>query len=49
MSVATSRPPATPTYGDVNRDVIATLRTPGPLYFAWMCIVGLLLTCFFLA
>jgi molybdopterin-containing oxidoreductase family membrane subunit len=40
---------ATPSYGDVNRDVMATLRPPGPLYFAWMCIVGLLLTCFFLA
>jgi len=40
---------ATPSYGDVNRDVLATLRPPGNLYFAWMCIVGLLLTCFFLA
>src|SRR5918911_530338 len=51
MSVVTTRPPATPTptYGDVNRDVIATLRTPGPLYFAWMCVVGLLLTRMFLA
>src|SRR5262244_584835 len=43
------RQPITPTYGDVNRDVLATLRTPGSLYFAWMCVVGLLLTCFFLA
>ena len=56
MSVAGERhiPPggaqaATPSYGDVNRDVLATLRPPGNLYFAWMCIVGLLLTCFFLA
>src|SRR2546425_249443 len=40
---------ATPSYGDVNRDVLSTLRPPGNLYFAWMCIVGLLLTCFFLA
>ncbi len=40
---------ARPSYGDVNRDVMATLRPPGNLYFAWMCIVGLLLTCFFLA
>jgi molybdopterin-containing oxidoreductase family membrane subunit len=45
----TTPPVATPTYGDVNRDVIATLRTPGNLYFAWMCIVGLLLACMFLA
>jgi Ni/Fe-hydrogenase subunit HybB-like protein len=56
MSVAGERqiPPggaqaATPSYGDVNRDVLATLRPPGNLYFAWMCIVGLLLACFFLA
>src|SRR5437879_5410274 len=49
MSVAGERHTATPSYGDVNRDVMATLRPPGNLYFAWMCIVGLLLTCFFLA
>src|SRR5438270_3513957 len=49
MSVAGERHTATPSYGDVNRDVIATLRPPGNLYFAWMCIVGLLLACFFLA
>jgi molybdopterin-containing oxidoreductase family membrane subunit len=48
MSVADHRP-APPTYGDVNRDVLATLRPPGNLYFAWMSIVGLLLTCFLLA
>jgi Ni/Fe-hydrogenase subunit HybB-like protein len=49
MSVAEHRHAATPTYGDVNRDVLATLRPPGNLYFAWMSIVGLLLMCFFLA
>ena len=49
MSVVEQRHTATPTYGDVNRDVLATLRPPGNLYFAWMSIVGLLLTCFFLA
>ena len=49
MSVAGERHTATPSYGDVNRDVVATLRPPGNLYFAWMCIVGLLLACFFLA
>jgi molybdopterin-containing oxidoreductase family membrane subunit len=49
MSVAGERHSATPSYGDVNRDVLATLRPPGNLYFAWMCIVGLLLACFFLA
>jgi Ni/Fe-hydrogenase subunit HybB-like protein len=49
MSVAGPRHPGTPTYGDVNRDVLATLRPPGNLYFAWMSIVGLLLTCFVLA
>jgi molybdopterin-containing oxidoreductase family membrane subunit len=49
MSVVDQRHTAAPTYGDVNRDVLATLRPPGNLYFAWMSIVGLLLTCFFLA
>jgi molybdopterin-containing oxidoreductase family membrane subunit len=49
MSVVDTRPTVAPSYGDVNRDVIATLRTPGSLYFAWMSIVGLLLTCFLLA
>ena len=49
VSVGTAARPVTPSYGDVNRDVLATLRTPGNLYFAWMCIVGLLLACFFLA
>ena len=49
MSVAGHRDTGTPTYGDVNRDVLATLRPPGNLYFAWMSIVGLLLTCFLLA
>jgi Ni/Fe-hydrogenase subunit HybB-like protein len=49
MSVAGHHHTGTPTYGDVNRDVLATLRPPGNLYFAWMAIVGLLLSCFFLA
>src|SRR5438128_2474172 len=39
----------TPTFGDVNRDVIRSLRTPGRLYFAWMCVIGLLLAAFLLA
>jgi molybdopterin-containing oxidoreductase family membrane subunit len=48
MSTVLERPappsaPA-PTFADVNRDVLKTLRTPGPLYFTWMCIVGLILT-----
>jgi Ni/Fe-hydrogenase subunit HybB-like protein len=49
MSVVERREPVAPTYGDVNRDVLATLRTPGNLYFAWMSVVGLLLMCFVLA
>jgi Ni/Fe-hydrogenase subunit HybB-like protein len=40
---------ATPTYADVNRDVLRTLRPPGNLYFSWMCVVGLILTCGILA
>src|SRR2546428_11918221 len=38
-----------PTYADVNRDVLRTLAPPGNLYFAWMCVVGLILTCGILA
>ena len=38
-----------PTFADVNRDVLRTLTPPGHLYFAWMCVVGLLLTGFFFA
>src|SRR5213083_113396 len=49
MSVAGERHTATPSYGDVNRDVLATLRPPGNLYFAWMSVVGLILTCGILA
>jgi molybdopterin-containing oxidoreductase family membrane subunit len=45
----TERRVATPTFGDVNRDVVATLRTPGNLYFAWMCVIGLLLAAFLAA
>ena len=38
-----------PSFSDVNRDVLASLRTPGPLYFAWMCVIGLLLAAFLAA
>jgi len=48
MAVTEQRSPA-PTFADVNRDVLATLRPPGPLYFAWMCVIGLLLAAFLTA
>jgi Ni/Fe-hydrogenase subunit HybB-like protein len=32
-----------PTYADVNRDVSRTLEPPGNLYYAWMCLIGLVL------
>src|SRR6266568_883539 len=38
-----------PTFADVNRDVLRTLNPPGNLYFAWMCFVALLLAGFFAA
>jgi molybdopterin-containing oxidoreductase family membrane subunit len=38
-----------PSYADVNRDVIHTLRPPGPLYFAWLSLAAGLLLCFVLA
>jgi len=38
-----------PTFADVNRDVLRTLDPPGNLYFAWMCVVALLLAGFFFA
>ncbi len=38
-----------PTFADVNRDVLRTLEPPGPLYFGWMCVVGLTLTAGILA
>ena len=38
-----------PTYADVNRDVIRTLGAPSATYFAWMSIVGLILTAGILA
>ena len=38
-----------PTFADVNRDVLRTLDPPGNLYFAWMCVVALLLSGFFFA
>jgi Ni/Fe-hydrogenase subunit HybB-like protein len=34
-----------PQYADVNKDVLRTLDVPGPLYFAWMTIAGVLLLC----
>ncbi|MGH7304757.1 MAG: NrfD/PsrC family molybdoenzyme membrane anchor subunit, partial [Candidatus Rokuibacteriota bacterium] len=43
-----SRTPS-PTFADVNRDVLRTLEPPGNLYFAWMCVVALLLAGFFIA
>jgi Ni/Fe-hydrogenase subunit HybB-like protein len=36
-------------YADVNRDVLRTLDPPGPAYFAWMVVCGLLLLGFVLA
>jgi Ni/Fe-hydrogenase subunit HybB-like protein len=44
MSVVSPRPGAEPTFADVNRDVLLTLRPPGNLYFTWMCIIGLILS-----
>jgi Ni/Fe-hydrogenase subunit HybB-like protein len=37
---------ATPTYDDVNRDVVRTLDLPGSLYFGWMALAAALLFCF---
>jgi len=48
-SIAGGAHAAEPTFADVNRDVLATLHPPGNLYFAWMCVVGLILTCGILA
>src|SRR4029079_16492236 len=39
---ATTTTPS-PTWADVNRDVIRTVSMPGDRYFAWMCLVGLTL------
>jgi Ni/Fe-hydrogenase subunit HybB-like protein len=44
MSVVTKPPGAEPTFADVNRDVLLTLRPPGNLYFTWMCVIGLILS-----
>jgi len=44
-----SRTTASPTFADVNRDVLRSLEPPGNLYFAWMCFVALLLAGFFAA
>src|SRR5213078_3668223 len=38
-----------PTFADVNRDVVRTLEPPGSLYFAWMCVVALILAAGILA
>src|SRR5438094_82318 len=43
-----SRTTSSPTFADVNRDVLRTLNPPGNLYFAWMCVVALGLAGFFL-
>jgi Ni/Fe-hydrogenase subunit HybB-like protein len=40
---------AEPTFADVNRDVARTLSFPGPLYFGWMSVVGLILAAGILA
>jgi Ni/Fe-hydrogenase subunit HybB-like protein len=34
---------ASPTFADVNRDVLRTLEFPGPTYFAWMSLIALIL------
>ncbi len=47
MSTAVER--RSPTFADVNRDVIRTLAPPGQLYYAWMSLIGLLLACGILA
>jgi molybdopterin-containing oxidoreductase family membrane subunit len=44
-----NRTTTSPTFADVNRDVLRTLDPPGNLYFAWMCFVALLLAGFFVA
>jgi len=45
----TEQPASPPTFSDVNRVVLASLRTPGTLYSAWMCVIGLLLAAFLTA
>jgi molybdopterin-containing oxidoreductase family membrane subunit len=41
---------ASPTYADVNRDVLHTLEPPGNRYYGWMSLIGFVLaTCLFLA
>jgi Ni/Fe-hydrogenase subunit HybB-like protein len=47
--MSASHSPATPTFADVNRDVLRTLAPPGNAYFAWMCVVGLVLSAGFTA
>jgi Ni/Fe-hydrogenase subunit HybB-like protein len=34
---------ASPTFGDVNQDVLRTLNVPGSAYFGWMSLVALIL------
>src|SRR3954463_11199434 len=38
-----------PSYADVNRDVVRTLAVPRPRYFLWMIVCGLLLAAFLVA
>jgi Ni/Fe-hydrogenase subunit HybB-like protein len=49
VSTVAERPTPAPTFADVNRDVVATLRPPGNLYFGWMTLIALLLACGILA
>jgi Ni/Fe-hydrogenase subunit HybB-like protein len=47
--VSDQAPTSGPSFADVNRDVARTLSAPGNLYFAWMSLVGLILTAGILA
>ena len=42
--MASGAPRQSPTFADVNEALQRTLRPPGNLYFAWMSVLGLLLT-----
>jgi Ni/Fe-hydrogenase subunit HybB-like protein len=42
--VASAAPHQSPAFADVNDAIQRTLRPPGNLYFAWMSVLGLLLT-----
>src|SRR5262249_16601346 len=43
MSASSDTGAAQVTWADVNRDVYRTLNTAGNTYFAWMCLVALVL------